>query len=217
MKRYRTIIFDMDGTLTRTNQLIFDSFNHVAGKYLGKQLTPPEIIAYFGPPEEEAVRNMIGTQQIGRAMEEYYQFYRSEHHRLAEIYPGTVEILEFLRRSGVRLALFTGKGRMTTDITLEQFGITSYFEMTVTGDDVELHKPSGDGIRRILQRFGIAPEEALMVGDAVADITAARETGVEVASVVWDSYGKDAVMALGPDHLFHDVDEFAAWLHRIYS
>jgi pyrophosphatase PpaX len=216
MKRYRTIIFDMDGTLTRTNQLIFDSFNHVAGKYIGKQLTPAEIIAYFGPPEEEAVRNMIGAEHIIPAMEDYYRFYRSEHGRLAEIYPGTIDVLEFLRASGVRLALFTGKGRRTTDITLEQFGITSYFDVTMTGDDVDVHKPSGDGIAKILRHFDLTPADALMVGDAVADISAAREVGVEVASVVWDSYGMKDVMALKPDHLFHDVPQFADWLRRIY-
>jgi len=216
MKRYRTIIFDMDGTLTRTNQLIFDSFNHVAEKYIGKRLTPAEIIAYFGPPEEEAVRNMIGAQHIVPAMEDYYRFYRSEHARLAEIYPGTVDVLEFLRAAGVRLALFTGKGRRTTDITLEQFGITSYFDVTMTGDDVEVHKPSGNGIAKILQHFRMMPTDALMVGDAVADITAAREVGVEIASVVWDSYGMKDVLALKPDHLFHDVQEFAGWLQRIY-
>lgn len=216
MKRYRTIIFDLDGTLARTNQLIFDSFNHVAAKYLGKQLTPAEIIAFFGPPEEDAVRNMIGAEHIVPAMVEYYHYYEGEHDRKAELFPGTAELLEFLRASGVRLALFTGKGRRTTDITLGQFGISSYFDVTMTGDDVAQHKPSGDGIRRILAQHGTAPHEALMVGDAVADITAARETGVEIASVVWDSYGKDEVMQLQPDHLFHDMQQFSDWLKRIY-
>lgn len=207
----------MDGTLTQTNQLIYDSFNHIAEKYLHKRLTNPEIHALFGPPEQGAIEAMIGTGHIDGVMEEYYRFYESEHNRLAKIYPGTVDVLNFLRANGVTIALFTGKGRRTTDITLEQFGISSYFDMTVTGDDVDEFKPSGNGIRKILDRFSLPSSDVLMVGDAVADFKASRETGVDIASVVWDSYGKEDVLKLSPDHLFHEVPEFFGWLKRIYA
>ncbi|MFZ4619689.1 MAG: HAD family hydrolase [Bacteroidota bacterium] len=217
MKRYDCIIFDMDGTLTQTNQLIYDSFNHVAGKYIDRILTKNEIHALFGPPEEICVRNMIGNEHAEKAMVDYYSFYQSEHKRLAVLYPGIIQILEFLRSKKLRLALFTGKGRRTTDITLEQFAISSYFDVTVTGDDVEIHKPSGNGIAKILKQFSLAPKNVLMVGDAVADIQASRETGVEIASVVWDSYGKDEVMKLTPDHLFDDVHVFFEWLKKVYA
>jgi HAD superfamily hydrolase (TIGR01549 family) len=207
----------MDGTLTRTNQLIYDSFNHVAEKYINKRLSPAEIVALFGPPEKEAVENMIGSRHIDAAMEEYYDFYRIEHHRLASLFPGVIEILQFLKTQGVLIALFTGKGRKTTDISLREFGIAGYFDMTVTGDDVDEFKPSGDGIRKIMEKYSLDPSEVLMVGDAVADFKASRETGVDIATVVWDSYAKDEVMQLPSDFHFHDVDVLAAWLNKLYS
>lgn len=206
----------MDGTLTQTNQLIYDSFNHVARKYINRHLSPAEVIAFFGPPEKEAVQNMIGSLQIDKAMVDYYRFYHDEHQSLAMLYPGIRELLEFLKVNNITIALFTGKGRRTTDISLEQFNITQYFQMTVTGDDVDEFKPSGNGIKKILERFSLNPEEALMVGDAVADFKASRETGVDIASVVWDSYGKEDVIKLSPDFIFHDVQEFFDWLKRIY-
>lgn len=217
MKRYRCIIFDLDGTLGRTNQLIFDAFNHVTEKYTATRLTTQEIIAYFGPPEEVVVQQMVGTERFSPAMEDYYRFYTQEHGRLAYMFPGVEGLLQYLRSKGVLLALFTGKGRRTTDITLGTFGIGEYFDVTMTGDDVGEWKPSGDGIRRILQKLGIPPQETLMVGDAVSDVSAARETGVDVASVVWDSYGKAEVMKLGADHLFHDIGEFIQWLKVMYG
>lgn len=112
------------------------------------------------------------------------------------------------------IALFTGKGRRTTEITLHQFGIEQYFDMVVTGDDVDHFKPSGDGIKKIMQRYSLQPGEVLMVGDAIADITAARECGVPIASVVWDSYGKEMVMKAKTDFLFHSVGEFRMWLEQ---
>ncbi len=206
----------MDGTLTQTNQLIYDSFNHVAEKYIGKRLTPNEIVALFGPPEKEAVENMIGSQHIERAMTDYYKFYHDNHNSLASLYPGVKELLEFLKSNDVIIGLFTGKGRRATKISLEQFDIKQYFDVTMTGDDVDEFKPSGDGIKKIMQKFSLQPDVVLMVGDAVADFTASREAGVEIASVVWDSYGKNDVMQLSSDYLFHNVDEFFDWLQKIY-
>ncbi len=104
------------------------------------------------PPEEEAVENMIGPQHIKSAMNEYYHFYQDRHNNLASLYPGIKELLEFVKKNGILLALFTGKGRRTSEITLRQFGIEQYFDMVVTGDDVDHFKPSGDGIRKIMQR-----------------------------------------------------------------
>jgi len=214
---YKCIIFDMDGTLTQTNQLIYDAFNHIAEKYLQKRLTPQEIVAYFGPPERGAVEKMIGSEHIDEAMAEYYAFYNDKHSALASLYPGIIDILKFLHSKDVLVALFTGKGRTTTDITLEQFEIERYFDITITGDDVGEFKPSGDGIRRILSRFGLAPNEVLMVGDAVADVLAAREVGSDIASVVWDSYGKHDVLKLNADYVFDDVDSLFTWLTSLYK
>ena len=208
----------MDGTLTQTNELIFDSFNHVAKKYLAKRLTPKEITGLFGPPEKECMINMLGgAQEIDQVMDYYYDFYQREHNTLASMYPGTIEILKYLKSRSVLIALFTGKGRHSTDITLEQFGITEYFDITMTGDDVDEFKPSGNGIRKIMKNFSLYPEEVLTVGDAVGDFKASRETGVQIASVVWDSYAKEEVIKLQSDFLFENVPDFFNWLKRIYS
>lgn len=216
--KYTCIVFDMDGTLTQTNQLIYDAFNLVAEKYLGRRLPPEEIVTYFGPPEKEAVQNMIGPEHIDEAMVEYYRFYNERHNTLASLYPGILEILRFLHAQDVLVALFTGKGRRTTDITLELFEIERYFDITITGDDVDGEfKPSGDGIRRIISRFNLVPSQVLMVGDSVGDVLAAREAGTDVASVVWDSYGKHEVLKLNADYVFENVDELHTWLVSLYS
>ena len=202
----------MDGTLTSTNLLIYESFNHIAERYTGKRLTPKEIIALFGPPEEEAVRRMIGSEHLSEAMEEYYHYYESRHRELAGLYAGIPELLRFLKDRGLFVGLFTGKGRRTTEITLEKTGIASYFDAIMSGDDVAHHKPSGDGIRNIMAELGLQPNEVLMVGDAVADIKAANECGVRMAAVVWDSYGKELVVEAKTEHLFHTVEELRRWL-----
>ncbi len=202
----------MDGTLTETNRLIFDSFNFIVKKYRGHTMPDHEITALFGPPEEGALARIVHGTQIETAMEEYLDFYRNHHASLARLIPGMKEVLDDIRKHGRYLALFTGKGTHTTAITLEQFGLAEFFDLVITGNDVREHKPSAEGLRKILQHFHLRPEEALMVGDAVADVKAAREAGIPMAAVLWDSYGKDRVLRMNADHVFHEVKEFHSWL-----
>lgn len=208
----RSVIFDMDGTITQTNQLIFDSFNYIAEKYQGKRYSEREITAMFGPPEEGALLPMVGHERIETVLKEYLDFYQRNHSRLAKLYPGIVDVIEFLRTRGCKLALFTGKGVHTTTITLQEFGLQQYFDYVVTGNDVVNHKPSAEGIRNIIQQFAFKPEEFLMVGDSVSDVKASREAGVKMAAVLWDSYAKERVQQMETDYKFHTVADFFQWL-----
>lgn len=211
--RLACVIFDMDGTLTQTNELIFASFNHVARKYIGKVFSPPEIIALFGPPEEGALQKMFGDQQAPRAMDDLCEFYRSHHKEMAKLHPGMDEMLRYLKQKGLRLAVFTGKGRRTATITLDEFGIAGYFDLIVSGNDVVNYKPHPEGITRVLETFALKPEETLMVGDSLTDLKASRAAGVNIASVLWDSYDRERVLQAGTDFVFHTVREMLDWLH----
>ncbi|MEW6509935.1 MAG: HAD-IA family hydrolase [Bacteroidota bacterium] len=209
--RVAGVIFDIDGTLTKTNELIFASFNHVAEKYVGRRYTPPEIIAMFGPPEEGALAQIVGDEAVGAAMDDLCRYYREHHGRLAGLHPGMQEMLADLRTHGVILAVFTGKGRRTTLITLEALGIDGYFDMIVSGSDLDRHKPDPEGIRRVLEQFGLPAAEVLMVGDSAGDVTAARGAGVTSVAVLWDSYDPERVLRASPDRVFYRVEDLASW------
>ena len=202
----------MDGTLTETNQLIFDSFNFIAMKYKGKTYSPSEIVAMFGPPEEGALLDIVTEEQIEQVMKEYLAYYRRHHKELARLYPGILDLLRFLRRRKVHCALFTGKGIHTATITMQAFALMPYFEYVVTGNDVVNHKPDPEVIQKILDHFSLREDEVLMVGDSVGDVKAAREAGVRVAVVLWDSYTKEKVLQMKTDYAFHTVADFSAWL-----
>jgi HAD superfamily hydrolase (TIGR01509 family) len=212
MNKFSCVIFDIDGTLTQTNELIFDSFNHVAQKYLKKTFAPEEIIGMFGPPEEIAIERLVGKENVDKAMDDYISYYDRNFLSDAEIFEGMKEIIESLKKKGLRLGIFTGKGRRTTLITLDKIGITKYFDMVVTGTDVTNHKPSSEGIIKIIDNLKVQPNQVLMVGDAVSDIKAAHEAGVSIAAVVWDSYAKEKVIGMEVDYLFHSVEEFSRWM-----
>jgi pyrophosphatase PpaX len=209
------VIFDVDGTLTETNELIFATFNFVAKKYLNKDFTPAEITAMFGPPEEVAVDRLVGSARFPAAIADFFDFYKSNFRSMAKLHAGMDEVLRFLKERKLLLAVFTGKGSHSTEITLQELGIRQFFDMIVTGQDVVNHKPSSEGIRKVMDRFNLSPDEVLMIGDAVADVKAAHEAGIPIAAVVWDSYSKEKVMKMETDYLFHDVKELDRWLRQV--
>jgi len=201
----------MDGTLTDTNRLIFASFNHVIGKYLGKTMEPREIIALFGPPEEGGLEKLLGAERVNIAMDDLCEFYAQHHPEMASLHAGVEEVLQFLKSRGIRLAVFTGKGIRTTTITLEALGLSRYFDLVVSGTDVVNYKPHPEGIRKVIATFDVKPEQVLMVGDALTDVRASRAAGVRIAAVVWDSYDRDGVLQADSDIVFHNVGEMMDW------
>jgi HAD superfamily hydrolase (TIGR01549 family) len=203
----------MDGTLTQTNQLIYDSFNYIAQLYTGRTYSIPEITAMFGPPEEEALLSIVRPDQIDAVMKDYLSFYQTHHHHIARMYPGMENILSSIKEHGTRIALFTGKGMPTATITLREFRIEKYFDYVVTGNDVVKRKPSSEGLIKIMQHFALQPDEVLMVGDSDVDVKAAHEAGVKIAAVLWDSYAKEKVLKMKTDFVFHDTKEFQNWLN----
>ncbi|MGB9774343.1 MAG: HAD family hydrolase [Bacteroidota bacterium] len=211
----RCVIFDVDGTLAQTNDLIFSTFNYVAERFVGKRFSPEQIIAFFGPPEEVAIARLLGEGQLPRlrrAVAEFYEYYYTHLPEMARLYPGIDELLKELKGRNIRLAIFTGKGRRTTLMTLEGLNIAHYFDLLVTGDDVTDHKPSGEGIRQILIKLKCSPEETLMVGDSVSDVKAACEAGVRIASAQWDSYSIEKLREMKVELSFQSVAGLRRWL-----
>ncbi|MFZ2863786.1 MAG: HAD family hydrolase [Ignavibacteriaceae bacterium] len=208
--RFKGIIFDVDGTLTYTNQLIFDSFNHITKKYLGKTFSDEEIIALFGPTEDVILKEMC-KDEYDIARKEYYQYYK-ENHNIARTYAGIETLIEDLFNNKIILGVFTGKGRTSALITLDELGLTDYFGLIVSGDDVVNHKPHPEGIIQFLEQYNLSPDEVLMVGDAPSDIKAAKAAGVSIASVIWDSYSEEEVRKLNSNNLFHSVDELRSFI-----
>ncbi len=212
MHNFEGIIFDIDGTLTSTNRLIFASFNHITEMFLNKTMTDEEIIALFGPTEDVILKNWFPDNYY-EVQEEYYKFYKENHH-MAALYPGIKDVLNFLKEKKIPLSIFTGKGKQAAEITLKELGIYSYFDFFATGDDVKEHKPSPEGILNFIEKFNLTPKRVLMIGDSVADIHASKEAGVKIASAVWDSYAKEKVLKLESDFVFHSVNELNIFLRE---
>jgi len=211
LNKFDGIIFDIDGTILQSNQLIFATFNYVTEKYLGKTTTPEEIIALFGPTEKVII-NQLFEDNYENVMTDYYQFYRDNHNEMAKVFDGITELIDELKSRDILLSIYTGKGKGSTEITLNKLGIRDKFDMVVTGDDIEGHKPSPEGVDVFINKYNLNRDRVLMIGDAPPDVNAAKSTGIKVASVLWDSYAKEEVLQMESDYYFNTVEELSKFL-----
>lgn len=209
------VLFDFDGTLADTLPLVFKGMKQVFKNFDQSEHSTEDIIAMFGPTEEQIIRTRLSNPNIEAAVEEFYRIYKDEH---AKFVPKSLEIeqlLQHLKQKGIKTGIITGKGRKSLEYSLEILGLDAIFDITVTGDDVEIPKPHPEGILKALQVLDAKAEESIFIGDSDADILAGKTAGIRTIGVQWLSTYQTSTFSTEPDQLFSSVDEFLAYLFSI--
>ncbi len=202
------LLFDLDGTLVDTIDLIVASFRHVLEDLAGHPLTRQEIIDLFGPTEPAIIDRFAGPEQRQAAHDRFFEHYEQNHDRLVTLFPGIPELVREAAERGHPMAVITNKGRRTTAITLEKCGLAPYFPVVVTGDDVARPKPDPEGIRLALARLGTGPARAWYIGDSPVDVLAGRGAGTRTCAVTWGGvHPQEETLAQGPDALCRTADD----------
>jgi HAD superfamily hydrolase (TIGR01509 family) len=181
------IIFDLDGTVVDTLHPTFRCFQEALAPALGRVPTVEEIRDRFGPSEPDIFADWIGKEAAPAAVKRLYACYERLYHEVGP-FPGVRELLGGLRAAGLKTALFTGRGRPSTDVLLHAMELARLFDTTVTGEEAPRPKPAPDGVRMILERLSVPPSRAALVGDSPLDVAAARAAGVLPIVSLWDGH-----------------------------
>lgn len=201
----RTILFDLDGTIIDTNELIIATFlNVLEGKTL-EPFTRDTIIPNMGRPLVEQLLMFSGRAEVDDLVQAYREYNFRMHDELVREFSYVREAMEKLQANGVRMGVVTSKVRLTTEKGLKLFGLDRYMDVVVTVDDVVQPKPDPEGIRLAMQAIGAVPEETLMVGDSQYDILAAQNAGVRAAGVAWSMKGEAFLAGYNPDYMLQDM------------
>lgn len=195
----RAAIFDLDGTLADTFDLVVSAFSAACRDYLGRELSREEVISRFGPTEIQMVRRELPESHHAKAITILRQFYASHHKRMVRVFDGIPEMLADLHRRRIPMGLMTAKGRDTADITLRELGWTDLFGSVITGDEATRTKPFPDGPLQVAAALGVPPNDCLFIGDAPADIRAGQAAGMKTVWASWHPVYRERIEALKPD------------------
>jgi pyrophosphatase PpaX len=201
-----TILFDLDGTLIDTNELIIQSFLHTLEKYYPNQYKREDVLAFIGPPlydtfvamDKERVQEMIDT---------YRAFNHAKHDELVKEYETVYETVETLHEKGFKLGIVTTKVRSTVLMGLKLTKLDRFFDCIVALDDVERAKPDPEPIFKALSILQSAPQEAIMVGDNYHDILAGKNAGTKTAGVAWSVKGREYLEKYEPDFMLEKMSD----------
>ena len=185
MKHYNYLIFDFDGTVINTNEVIIASWQATWEKYLGYRESREVIKSTFGETLKYTASVRFPEIPVDDVIN-YYRDYQLAHcDELVFIFDGMEQLLKDLKANGFKTAIATSRTREGTLNYLKQFGIAEYFDALVTMDDVTNHKPNPETCLVAIEKLGGTTEESIMFGDTRFDIGCANNAGVDSALVGW--------------------------------
>ena len=201
-------LFDFDGTLVDTTEMIHQSMRHATSSVLGRDDIPREtLLANVGKPLPRQME-LIDAEKAELLLEAYRSHHEEHHDALIGEFPGVEESLSRLRSAGIKVAVVTSKRRLSVEMALKNFpGLRNVVDRFVTLEDTTQHKPHPEPVLRGLELLGGIPKErAAYVGDSPFDVQAAKAAGLTSVAVSWGAFPEDRLREAEPDHLVPDID-----------
>ena len=203
------VVFDLDGTVVDTVELIVESFRYATLTVLGQVLPDAVITAGVGRPLMSQMQ-ALSPEHAQELFDVYQEYNHRRHDELIRGYAGVEEMLLALKSAGRRLGIVTSKGRDTTEMAFRAVGLAGHFDAIVTASDTTEHKPSPVPLYLCLERLGAPAAGSIYVGDSPFDIQAGAAAGMATAAVAWGVFSRAALLASAPDFWVSDPGELLA-------
>lgn len=187
MSKYRVLLFDLDGTLCDTDEMIVQTMYDIYKKRTPIKIRTREELYYFsGPPIKETLRKEFPNEDQEEMYALFKEVSRGYYPKCVKPYPFEIETLKALKGKGYLLGVVTNKGLPLTLYSLEICHIDSLFDVIVSADDVKDPKPNPSGINKALEKLNIKDKkEVLYLGDNDIDYETASNAGVDTLLVTW--------------------------------
>jgi phosphoglycolate phosphatase len=206
----KMVAFDFDGTIADTIPMCIETFKKAVSPYAGHNLTNHDIVQTFGLNEIGMVKAVV-KDNWKSALQDFYSFYEKMHDRCKEPFPGICDLIKYLKDKDIIVALITGKGQRSCDISLKKLGMDNYFSEIMVGDEIRHNK--AESILKLIKKYSIENDEFYYIGDALSDVTACKEVGVTCLSAAWsDSVNLEEMRKVNPTYIFSSISSLKIFL-----
>ncbi|ATP41744.1 pyrophosphatase PpaX [Solibacillus sp. R5-41] len=210
----KALLFDFDGTLLDTNDLIIQTFMQIFDEKFPGQYTTQDCLKFIGPSLKQTFDEL--TPGETDEMIAKYKKWNAEHHdQLVKGYDAVLETLEQLHAMGIKLAIVSTKGSEGLARGMNVLGAGHLFDVIVGLDDVTHVKPHPEPILLALKKLGVTKEEAIMIGDNSHDIEGGKNAGVRTAGVSWAAKGEAFLQQFNPDYMLHHMRDLLAIVKEV--
>lgn len=216
-KMIKNIIFDFDGTLADTSNLIVATMQKTNEDLGLPYRTAEQIKTTIGVRLEEIPfllwPNITGLgESFGKIYRENFEKIKNEIP--IKLFPGVAETLSKLKEEGYSLALATSRSHKSAVELTQQLGIQDYLNYIVGGDDVLEGKPNPESIYKILKELRCWPDESMMVGDMLVDVKMGKNAGVKTCAVTYGNGDELELKESGADYIFSDFSDLGYFFSK---
>ncbi len=204
----KAILFDLDGTLLDTNELIYNSFRHTFNEFVNREVSKSEITSLYGKPLEYSFSNYTEDKELVNKMIKVYREYNLKHHdNMCAPFDGVVELLTKLKNKGIKLGIVTSKKKDTAVRGMEIGNIIKFMDVIITPELTEKHKPDGEPALKACEILNVNPNETIMVGDSSYDLLCGKRAGCYTCGVYYTAINIEELLEVQPTYMIkHPLD-----------
>ena len=200
----KAVLFDLDGTLLDTNELIYNSFEKTFKDLLGLSLKKEDIVKFFGIPLKDAFVPYFKEDEVDKidnSIRYYRKINEDIHDTMCFAFNGVKEMLDGLKERGIKIGIVTSKREDLAVRGMKIAGIYDYMDVIITPEKTTLHKPNGEPAEKACNILGIEPKEAIMVGDSSYDILCGNSAGCKTCAVEYSIIDIENLKEANPDYI----------------
>ncbi|KTG16901.1 MULTISPECIES: phosphoglycolate phosphatase [unclassified Guyparkeria] len=218
----RMVLFDLDGTLVDSVPDLHVAVNAMQAELGNPERTDADVRTWVGNGIERLVERALtndldGTPdpaEFDKALPVFKRAYAESNGKHSKLFDGVTEGLDFIKSLGLSVGCVTNKASAFTLPLLEQTGLKDHFEVIISGDTLPLKKPDPAPLIYSAGWFHVHPSEALMIGDSISDVKAARAAGFSIVCMSYGyNHGKD-IRDYDPDAVIDSMTELAGLVGR---
>ncbi len=209
MKNYTTYLFDVDGTLLNTNELIYSTFLNTCKVYKKIEISREIVNKHIGIPLKSQLEIYLGKlsdSEMDRVLNIHSGYQKEIYKETIEIFPGIIQGLEKLINQGKKIGIVTSRTRDTLDLFLKHTKLFDYFEIICSPEMTKHHKPHPEPVIWTMERLNSTPAETLFIGDATYDIESGSSAGVDTAFVSW-SHNNPKDLTINPTYIINSLED----------
>ncbi len=210
--RFPVVLFDFDGTVIDSGEIIIASMRHATKTVLGRDIPDEELGRAVGGSGLIEQMRLLDPERVEELVAVYREHNEPLHAEISECL-GMTDVLTTLKGEGRRLGVVTAKRRLTVNLAFSYLPLEHFFDVVVGSDDTERHKPDPEPLEHALGLLEARRDEAVYVGDSPFDIRAAKGAGVHSIAVTWGRiHSRERLEAEEPDAVVETPEELLAAL-----
>ncbi len=214
MKRYDTVLFDLDGTLTDPGVGITKSVQYALNRYGISVNDRAELYPFIGPPLVDSFMKYYGfsKEQSIEAVEVYREYFRVKGLFENEVYPHVPQMLDALKKAEKTLLVASSKPEEFVLTILKHFDLLPYFDFVGGASMDEIRSKKEDVLRYVIEKANVDPKTAIMVGDRKFDIQGAHAFGLDAVGVTYGYGSLEELTEAKPEYLVNAPEEISLLL-----